>query len=149
MAVVVSPANNTGWGLGLRRLYGGAKHKSAQHPVFVHSHYRAGWGTVNRRRAPVQVDEGPSRPKSKKSKRKKRVQVTVETASAPQVDETIQEVAENGPTAARVAIAAARNAGRYNLRRRRRLTRLGQALAQRVLLMRTRAGRRVRVKRRK
>lgn len=40
-----SPANNTGWGLGIRRLYGGARVRSEEHPVRVRQHYRAPWGS--------------------------------------------------------------------------------------------------------
>nr|WBV74359.1 pVII [Bat mastadenovirus BtSY2] len=143
MAVVVSPSNNTGWGLGLRGLYGGAKQKSAQHPVYVSSHYRAGWGTLKR--------SARSGAKRRGGKRGRRARVPLDPVTAAQVEATIDEVARNGPPAARAAISAARTATRYNLRRNRRLTPFGRAMLQRgrFALMRTRSGRRVRVKRRR
>lgn len=141
MAVVVSPSNNTGWGLGLRGLYGGAKQKSAQHPVYVNSHYRAGWGTLKR----------SSRSGKRRGGRRSRARVPLDPVTAAQVEATIDEVARNGPPAARAAISAARTATRYNLRRNRRLTPFGRAMLQRgrIALLRTRSGRRVRVKRRR
>lgn len=45
MAILVSPSNNSGWGLGLRSMYGGARKRSAEHPVRVRGHYRAAWGS--------------------------------------------------------------------------------------------------------
>ncbi|ALE15300.1 pVII [bottlenose dolphin adenovirus 2] len=45
MAILVSPSNNTGWGLGLKTMYGGARVLSEHHPVKVVSHYRAQWGS--------------------------------------------------------------------------------------------------------
>ncbi|AWY10558.1 pVII [Polar bear adenovirus 1] len=45
-----SPSNNSGWGLGLYRMYGGAKKRSAEHPVLVRKHYRAPWGSKKRGR---------------------------------------------------------------------------------------------------
>ncbi|QFX65725.1 pVII [Mastadenovirus porcusquartum] len=46
MSMLMSPANNTGWGLlGSSMLYGGARKRSAEHPVKVRAHYRAPWGT--------------------------------------------------------------------------------------------------------
>ncbi|AQQ73630.1 pVII [Harbour porpoise adenovirus 1] len=45
MAILVSPSNNTGWGLGMKSMYGGAKILSEHHPVKVVSHYRAQWGS--------------------------------------------------------------------------------------------------------
>lgn len=45
MALLVSPANNTGWGLGCKSMYGGARTLSANHPVLVRKHYRASWGS--------------------------------------------------------------------------------------------------------
>lgn len=48
MAVLVSPENNTGWGLGIHNMYGGAFEQSESHPVLVRQHYRAKWGSVRR-----------------------------------------------------------------------------------------------------
>ncbi|QNQ79213.1 pVII L2 core protein precursor [Mastadenovirus porcusquartum] len=46
MSMLMSPANNTGWGLlGSSMLYGGARKRSAERPVKVRAHYRAPWGT--------------------------------------------------------------------------------------------------------
>ncbi|SMG83445.1 pVII [Bottlenose dolphin adenovirus 1] len=45
MALLVSPSNNTGWGVGAKIMYGGARTLSADHPVRVVSHYRASWGS--------------------------------------------------------------------------------------------------------
>ena len=50
MSILVSPSNNTGWGLGAGRMYGGAKTRSSQHPVRVRGHYRAPWGAHTRGR---------------------------------------------------------------------------------------------------
>ncbi|WOR02120.1 core protein precursor pVII [Human adenovirus 12] len=50
MSILVSPSNNTGWGLGAARMYGGAKTRSSQHPVRVRGHYRAPWGAHTRGR---------------------------------------------------------------------------------------------------
>lgn len=150
MAVLVSPSNNTGWGrLGTSRLFGGARTKSAQHPVFVHAHYRARWGSHGRRARSarrVRVRAGP-----------------MDAATAAAVEATIDEVARNGPPGARAAITVARRAasGRYNLRRVRRLTpagravlamrarRLARAARRGVAVVRTSTGRRVHVRRRR
>uniref|UniRef100_A0AAU6S539 Adenoviral core protein VII n=1 Tax=Pipistrellus pipistrellus adenovirus TaxID=3140007 RepID=A0AAU6S539_9ADEN len=58
MAVLITPSNNTGWGLGLKgmyggRLIGGARVRSDAYPVRVRKHYRAPWGSVSRGRRPV------------------------------------------------------------------------------------------------
>lgn len=45
MAILISPSNNTGWGLGCKTMYGGARSLSADHPVLVRRHYRASWGS--------------------------------------------------------------------------------------------------------
>lgn len=49
MAILVSPSNNSGWGLGLRSMYGGARRLSPDHPVLVRRHYRANWGSLKGR----------------------------------------------------------------------------------------------------
>lgn len=51
MAVLISPSNNSGWGLGVKGMYGGSKYRSLAHPVLVKRHYRAKWGTVSGRKA--------------------------------------------------------------------------------------------------
>lgn len=51
MAILVSPSNNSGWGLGVKDMYGGALKRSANHPVAVRKHYRAPWGSKTRRTA--------------------------------------------------------------------------------------------------
>nr|QRV11629.1 pVII [Bat mastadenovirus] len=110
MAILISPTNNTGWGLGTHRLFGGAKQKSDQHPVFVQAHYRARWGSRGRRK------RKPMDPKTE-----------------AEMVATIDEVARNGPPAARVVLEAARRVGAYDLRRARKLTPAGKAyLAARV-----------------
>ncbi|ALE30429.1 pVII [Simian adenovirus 19] len=48
MSILISPDNNTGWGLGSTKMYGGAKRRSSQHPVRVRGHYRAPWGAYKR-----------------------------------------------------------------------------------------------------
>ena len=57
MAILISPSNNTGWGLGTGSMYGGARVRSDAHPVKVRAHYRAPWGSlkgrVPRSRAPA------------------------------------------------------------------------------------------------
>lgn len=50
MSILVSPSNNTGWGLGVKGMYGGARRRSELHPVRVRRYYRARWGSVNGRR---------------------------------------------------------------------------------------------------
>ena len=50
MAVLISPSNNTGWGLGVKSMYGGARLFSDNHPVRVRRHYRAVWGANKRGR---------------------------------------------------------------------------------------------------
>ncbi|AIT70978.1 core protein precursor pVII [Simian adenovirus DM-2014] len=54
MSILISPSNNTGWGLGVNKMYGGAKHRSNQHPVRVRGHYRAPWGAYSRNRRPAE-----------------------------------------------------------------------------------------------
>ncbi len=52
MSILISPSNNTGWGL-LRapsKMFGGARKRSDQHPVRVRGHYRAPWGAHKRGR---------------------------------------------------------------------------------------------------
>lgn len=48
MSILISPDNNTGWGLRSAGMYGGAKRRSSQHPVRVRGHYRAPWGAHTR-----------------------------------------------------------------------------------------------------
>ena len=55
MAILVSPSNNSGWGLGLRSMYGGARRLSPDHPVLVRRHYRANWGSLKGRVAPSTI----------------------------------------------------------------------------------------------
>ncbi|ARQ79752.1 pVII [Bat mastadenovirus WIV17] len=55
MAILVSPSNNTGWGLTKTYMYGGAREFSDDTPVHVREYYRAPWGSkkgrvVRRRR---------------------------------------------------------------------------------------------------
>lgn len=57
MAVLISPSNNTGWGLGVKSMYGGSKFRSAAHPVLVHQHYRAKWGAIKHPRVNNTIDE--------------------------------------------------------------------------------------------
>ncbi|ADZ39841.1 pVII [Simian adenovirus 49] len=58
MSVLISPSNNTGWGLGVSKMYGGAKRRSSEHPVRVRGHYRAPWGAHKRgRTGRTTVDE--------------------------------------------------------------------------------------------
>ncbi|BBE29309.1 pVII [Bat mastadenovirus] len=109
MAILISPTNNTGWGLGTHRLFGGAKQKSDQHPVFVQAHYRAQWGSRGRR----------ARRKSRK--------IPLDPKTEAEMVATIDEVARNGPPAARAVLEAARRVGAYDLRRARRLTPAGKA----------------------
>nr|WGN96461.1 pVII protein [Lemur mastadenovirus] len=45
MAILISPSNNTGWGLGTKSMFGGATTRSDSHPVLVKQHYRAPWGS--------------------------------------------------------------------------------------------------------
>lgn len=52
MAVLISPSNNTGWGLGCKSMYGGARTLSENFPVLVRRHYRASWGS-RKGRVPV------------------------------------------------------------------------------------------------
>ncbi|AIA22353.1 pVII [California sea lion adenovirus 1] len=49
MSILISPTNNTGWGIGSGILYGGARTRSDVHPVKVRAHYRAAWGSKNGR----------------------------------------------------------------------------------------------------
>lgn len=51
MALLISPSNNTGWGLGTKSMYGGAQRRSDNHPVRVRKHYRAPWGSSRKARA--------------------------------------------------------------------------------------------------
>lgn len=51
MSILISPSNNTGWGLRFpSKMFGGAKKRSDQHPVRVRGHYRAPWGAHKRGR---------------------------------------------------------------------------------------------------
>ncbi|UZF96923.1 pVII [Bovine adenovirus 10] len=49
MAVLLSPSNNTGWGL-KKTMYGGAQVRSDEHPVLVRQHFRAPWRALKRAR---------------------------------------------------------------------------------------------------
>ncbi|AMB43027.1 pVII [Bat mastadenovirus WIV13] len=57
MAILISPANNTGWGMGSRKMYGGliggAREYSEETPVLVRQYYRARWGSKTRHGRPV------------------------------------------------------------------------------------------------
>lgn len=130
MSILISPSNNAGWGLGTKRLYGGAQVRSEAHPVAVKSHYRAAWGShkgyVPRARR--------RRPETVVVVRRRRRRLPMDPVTAAQVEATIDEVARNGPPPAQVVVAAPRRSTRYNLRTTRRLTPAGLA----VLRMRAR-----------
>ncbi|AEP16414.1 core protein [Equine adenovirus 1] len=119
MAILISPTNNTGWGLGLgnNKLFGGAVTRSDEHPVYVKAHYRASWGSRTRSRRTRRVRRA-----------RVRVSVPMDPVTAAQVAETIDEVARNGPPASRTVVEVAPRSGSYNLRRSRRLTPAGRAL---------------------
>lgn len=55
MSILISPNNNTGWGMGTKVMYGGAKMLSEQHPVRVSQHYRAAWGSKKGRTPKTRV----------------------------------------------------------------------------------------------
>lgn len=59
MSILISPSNNTGWGLRApSKMYGGARQRSTQHPVRVRGHFRAPWGALKGRvRARTTVDD--------------------------------------------------------------------------------------------
>lgn len=59
MSILISPSNNTGWGLyGPTKMYGGARIRSTQHPVRVRGHFRAPWGALKgRTRTRTTVDD--------------------------------------------------------------------------------------------
>ncbi|AXE75629.1 pVII [Egyptian fruit bat adenovirus] len=56
MAILISPSDNTGWGLGRHKIYGGlyggflggAREYSEATPVLVRQYYRAKWGSKSR-----------------------------------------------------------------------------------------------------
>ncbi|QJR83093.1 pVII [Bearded dragon adenovirus 1] len=49
MSILISPSDNTGWGIGTSLLRGtGLRYRRAQ-PVPVHSYYRSQWGQLNGR----------------------------------------------------------------------------------------------------
>lgn len=102
MAILISPSNNTGWGLlGRSAMFGGAKEKSDAHPVFVQSHYRAKWGSLHR--------------SAQRKPRRKVIRLPLDPATAAQVDATIEEVVRGGPAGTAAVIAASRA-----MRRRKR-----------------------------
>lgn len=127
MSILVSPSNNSGWGLGTRRLFGGARVRSNEHPVAVRSHFRANWGS---RKGYVRRGRARGR------------RVPMDAATAAQVEATIDHVARNGPPAARAVIVAARRNARYGLRQRRRLTPAGIAVMKALRARRARRRRR-------
>ncbi|AAS10437.1 pVII [Simian adenovirus 24] len=59
MSILISPSNNTGWGLRApSKMYGGARQRSTQHPVRVRGHFRAPWGALKGRvRSRTTVDD--------------------------------------------------------------------------------------------
>ncbi|AAB53755.1 pVII [Murine mastadenovirus A] len=62
MSILISPSDNTGWGLGTGKMYGGARKRSAEHPVHVRSYWRAAWGSRNRRRVATVAAEDAEAP---------------------------------------------------------------------------------------
>lgn len=134
MAILISPSNNTGWGLGSSyKLFGGAKQKSDQHPVYVQAHYRAQWGSTKGRRA-------------RRRGRRVRVVRPLDPQTEAEMVATIDEVARNGPPVARAVLEAARRVGAYNLRRAPKLTPAGRALMKARVRRLVRAGTRRRRK---
>lgn len=127
MSILISPSNNTGWGLGTRRLFGGARVRSSEHPVAVRSHFRANWGS---RKGYVRRGRARGR------------RAPMDAATAAQVEATIDHVARHGPPAARAVIVAARRNARYGLRQRRRLTPAGLAVMAALRARRARRRRR-------
>ncbi|QDZ17464.1 pVII [Ovine adenovirus 8] len=133
MAILISPSNNTGWGLmGCNRMYGGARVRSDAHPVRVRGHYRAAWGS--------RIGRVP------RGRRRRRAALTVGEAAA--VADAV-----GGPDAVADTIeAVVAEARRYGGRRRRgarRVRRSGRtALARRVRSLRRQVARARRVGRR-
>ena len=90
MAVLISPSNNSGWGLGVKGMYGGAKILSESHPVRVLKHYRAAWGSRKGRvirRQPMRITNDPvadvvaaigpgRRKRGRKGRRGRRMRIT-------------------------------------------------------------------------
>lgn len=90
MAILVSPSNNTGWGLGCKSMYGGARRLTEHHPVLVRRHFRASWGSKRGRSTvptvaitddPVAdvvnaIAEGTTRRRRRAERRRRRRQAT-------------------------------------------------------------------------
>lgn len=108
MSLLISPSNSTGWGLGTRRLYGGARAYQPPYTVSVRSYYRRPWGTV-KRRTPTGLTA--IRPLSGSRRRRRKVAVS---GPSPSVDAAID--------------AVVRRARRYGRRKARRAKR-GQSAA--------------------
>lgn len=103
MSLLISPSNSTGWGLGTRRLYGGARAYQPPYTVSVRSYYRRPWGTV-KRRTPTGL--AAIRPLS--GRRKKRSRKSVASGPSPSVDAAIATVVRRARRYARKKARRAR-----------------------------------------
>lgn len=84
MAVLISPSNNSGWGLGVRGMFGGARERSSAYPVHVRQHYRAPWGSIARgRHGPGPVLEHIIGRKEKRRWRKTRGRLIPSVLASP------------------------------------------------------------------
>lgn len=131
MAVLISPSNNSGWGLGVRGMFGGARERSSAYPVLVRQHYRAPWGSVTRgRHGPGPVLEHILGRKEKRRWRKTRGRLIPSVLASPvyankyrrlKALRKARRLARRAANAAQVAASAPRRSARIRSRRARGL----------------------------
>lgn len=112
MSILISPSDNTGWGVGNSKMRATGVKFTLKQPVRVSSHYRAQWGQVNGKRGAKKLRVGLKRYLSKYWSAKKAKKATRSLAAY-----------SGGSTfASRVLAAAAKAAltGRKRRRSRRR-----------------------------
>nr|ALL28899.1 pVII [Amphisbaenian adenovirus 1] len=72
MSILISPSDNTGWGIGTKMMRATGVKFTRKEPVRVRPYYRAQWGQNNGRKSKKQLKAGLTRYKKLRVKRKRR-----------------------------------------------------------------------------
>lgn len=142
MSILISPSNNTGWGLGVGKMYGGAKRRSPQHPVRVRGHFRAPWGSHSRGRTGSSGRTTVDDVIDSVVEEARRYQPATTTTGRSTVDEVIDGVVADAREYVRRRSRARRVARRRRGRRATAAVRAARSLLRRARIVGRRAAKR-------
>lgn len=96
MSILISPSDNTGWGIGNSMMRATGLRFSRREPVRVRAYYRAQWGQLNGRRSRSQLRRGYRKYKAayvrRQMRRRRRAATTIEK-TARRVERAAAQVA--------------------------------------------------------